>query len=165
MTRATGDNSPNQTVECVFMPLYIYNIKKSLSIIYTEETPFQGDSPHQFDDVQVFISRKCGNGPTASPQQPDCFASIARLVSRKSPSAPLRLPEGFDSIARKVTRSSRRAFGGGASGIWARGVGDLGAGRRDFDFRRGGWHRRTRCPSDQSFRRAMPRSFTITAGK
>ena len=33
------------------MPLCIYNIKKSLSIIYTEEKPSRGGSPRQFDDV------------------------------------------------------------------------------------------------------------------
>ena len=37
------------------MPLCIYNIKKSLSIIYTEENPSQGDSPRQFDDAQILV--------------------------------------------------------------------------------------------------------------
>ena len=75
------------------MPLCIYNIKKSLSLVYTEENPSQGDSPRQFDDVQknmklekeqitekreelckVLVAMNGqkakirGNSPTASPQ-------------------------------------------------------------------------------------------------
>ena len=52
MTSKIFDNFQNETGECVFTPLYIYNIKKSLSIIYTEENPSQGDLPRQFDDVK-----------------------------------------------------------------------------------------------------------------
>ena len=48
----------NETDKPPFMPLYIYNIKKSLSIIYTEENPAQGDSPQQFDDEQSFSRRE-----------------------------------------------------------------------------------------------------------
>ena len=40
------------------MPLCIYNIKKSLSIIYTEENPSQGVPPRQFDDVQNLFRRE-----------------------------------------------------------------------------------------------------------
>ena len=42
------------------MPPYIYNIKKSLSIIYTEENPSQGNPPHQFDDVTTLRRRNIG---------------------------------------------------------------------------------------------------------
>ena len=52
MTSNIFANFQNRNANPPFMPFYIYNIKKSLSIIYTEENPFQGTSPHQFDDAQ-----------------------------------------------------------------------------------------------------------------
>ena len=47
-------NFQNRNDNPSFMPLYIYNIKKSLSIMYTEGNPSQGASPRQFDDVQFY---------------------------------------------------------------------------------------------------------------
>ena len=51
MTSKIFANFQNRDGNTPFMPLCIYNIKKSLSIPYTEENPSQGDSPQQFDDV------------------------------------------------------------------------------------------------------------------
>ena len=58
MTGAKDDNFQNTIVNLQFSSSYIYNIKKSLSIIYTEENPAQGDSPREFDDAQDLGSCK-----------------------------------------------------------------------------------------------------------
>ena len=61
MTGATIANFQNRNDNLTFMSLYIYNIKKSLSIMYTEENPSQGVSPRQFDDVQNLFSAEREN--------------------------------------------------------------------------------------------------------
>ena len=95
------------------MPLYIYNIKKSLFIIYTEENPSRGSPPPQFDDTVTL---------TAPNQLPDGSFQKARQLIPKSPTARPEKPDSSSRYPYGPLNPSRRAFRDEPSGHCSRAI-------------------------------------------